>query len=325
MKEISYAQAIREALAEEMVKDPDVFLMGEDIALFGGAFGVTGPMWKEFGLDRVRDTPISEAALVGAGVGAAIMGMKPVVEIMFGDFLPIAMDQIVNQAAKARFMSGGRVSVPLTIRVTTGATGSAGAHHSQSLESWFTNIPGLKVVVPASPADAKALLKSAIRDPDPVIFFEHKRLYNLKGPVPEGDVTCEFGKANIVREGGDITIIAISGMLVEAMDAAEELAQYGIDVEVVDPRTLLPLDTDTFLKSVEKTSRVLIVQEAYAKGGPAAEIAAHLAEYAMDYLDCPIARIGAKFAPHSYNPEQEKFILPDKNSIVATVRRMVGR
>jgi len=322
MKELSYAAAIREALAEEMDRDQNVFVMGEDIALFGGAFGVTGDLWKEYGLDRVRDTPISESAIVGAGVGAAIMGMHPVVEIMFGDFLTIAMDQIINQAAKSRFMSGGKVAVPLTIRVTTGATGSAGAHHSQSLESWFTNVPGLKVVAPTTPKDAKGLLKTAIRGEDPVIFFEHKRLYNVSGQVPEDDYTVPFGQAEIVREGSDVTIVAVSGMVKEALLAAGELAASNIEAEVIDPRTLLPLDTDTIIKSVQKTNRAVIVQEAYKRGGVAAEIAACIAEEGLDYLDYPVIRVGAKFTPHPYNPQLEKEVLPGKDEITAAVRQM---
>lgn len=320
MREITYSQAIREALSEEMRIDPRVFLMGEDIAIFGGAFGVTGDMWKEFGLDRVRDAPISESAILGAGVGAAIMGQRPVVEIMFGDFLFVGMDQIVNQAAKARLMSGGKVQVPLTIRVTTGATGSAGAHHSQSVEGLFMGIPGLKVAVPSSPYHAKGLLKSAIRGDDPVIFFEHKRLYGTRGPVPEEDFTVPFGEADVRREGKDLTLIGISGMVPTCLEVADEISQEGIQVEVIDPVTLVPLDKETILSSVKKTSRVIVVQESHKRAGPGSEIAAIIAEEAIDWLDGPIIRIGAANIPIPYSPILEQQILPNKADILSAVR-----
>ncbi|NPV85093.1 MAG: alpha-ketoacid dehydrogenase subunit beta [Anaerolineae bacterium] len=322
MREMTYAQAIREALAEEMRRDKNVFLMGEDIAIFEGAFGVTGNLWKEFGLERVRDTPISEAAIVGAGVGAAIMGKRPVVEIMFGDFLPVGMDQIVNQAAKARYMSGGKVSVPLTIRVTTGATGAAAGHHSQSFEGWLIGIPGLKIAVPASPEDAKGLLKTAIRGEDPVIFFEHKRLYGMRGAVPEGDFTIPFGKARLVRRGKDVTLIGISGMVPTCLEAAEELQREGVDAEVIDPRTLVPLDRDLILESAVKTGRVVVVQEAHSRGGAAAEIAALIAEHAMDWMNAPILRVGARNVPIPYSPVLEQEVLPGKEDIIAAVRKL---
>jgi pyruvate dehydrogenase E1 component beta subunit len=321
MREITYSQAIREALSEEMRNDPRVFLIGEDIAIFGGAFGVTGDMWKEFGLERVRDTPISEAAILGAGVGAAIMGQRPVVEIMFGDFLYVGMDQIVNQAAKARFMSGGKVNVPLTIRVTTGATGSAGAQHSQSLEGWFMGVPGLKVAIPSSPYIAKGLLKSAIRGDDPVIFFEHKKLYGMRGPVPEEDYTVPFGEAKVWREGKDITIIGISGMVPLCLEVAEEKSKEGIQIEVIDPVTLVPLDKETILSSVKKTGRVIIVQEAHKRGGPGSELAAIIAEEAIDWLNGPIIRIGTANTPYPYSPILEQHILPKKDDILSAVQQ----
>ncbi|MBC7242714.1 MAG: alpha-ketoacid dehydrogenase subunit beta [Anaerolineae bacterium] len=321
MREITFAEAIREALREEMHRDPSVFIMGEDVGVFGGVFGVTAGLYEEFGPDRVRDTPISESAIVGGGLGAAMMGMRPVVEIMFGDFLMCAGDQIVNQAAKARYMSGGKAKVPLTIRVTTGAPGSAAAQHSQSPESWFMNVPGLKIAVPATPADAKGLLKTAIRGEDPVLFFEHKMLYAVRGPVPEDpDFTVPFGEANVVRPGRDVTIIAIGGMLAKALAAADALAQEGIEAEVIDPRTLVPLDKETLIRSLAKTGRVVIVHEAHKRAGPGAEIAAVLAEEAVEYLDGPIVRVAAKNVPIPYSPVLEEEVLPGAEDILAAVR-----
>jgi pyruvate dehydrogenase E1 component beta subunit len=321
MREITFAEAIREALREEMHRDPSVFIMGEDVGVFGGVFGVTAGLYEEFGPDRVRDTPISESAIVGGGLGAAMMGMRPVVEIMFGDFLMCAGDQIVNQAAKARYMSGGKAKVPLTIRVTTGAPGSAAAQHSQSPESWFMNVPGLKIAVPATPADAKGLLKTAIRGEDPVLFFEHKMLYAVRGPVPEDpDFTVPFGAANVVRPGRDVTIIAIGGMLAKALAAADALAQEGIEAEVIDPRTLVPLDKEALIRSLAKTGRVVIVHEAHKRAGPGAEIAAVLAEEAVEYLDGPIVRVAAKNVPIPYSPVLEEEVLPGVEDILAAVR-----
>lgn len=321
MREITFAEAIREALREEMHRDPSVFIMGEDVGVFGGVFGVTAGLYEEFGPDRVRDTPISESAIVGGGLGAAMMGMRPVVEIMFGDFLMCAGDQIVNQAAKARYMSGGKAKVPLTIRVTTGAPGSAAAQHSQSPESWFMNVPGLKIAVPATPADAKGLLKTAIRGEDPVLFFEHKMLYAVRGPVPEDpDFTVPFGAANVVRPGRDVTIIAIGGMLAKALAAADALTQEGIEAEVIDPRTLVPLDKEALIRSLAKTGRVVIVHEAHKRAGPGAEIAAVLAEEAVEYLDGPIVRVAAKNVPIPYSPVLEEEVLPGVEDILAAVR-----
>jgi acetoin:2,6-dichlorophenolindophenol oxidoreductase subunit beta len=321
MREITYAEAIREAMVEEMRRDPAVFLLGEDVGIFGGVFGVSAGMLAEFGEERVRDTPISEAAIIGAGLGAAMMGMRPVVEIMFGDFLMCAGDQIVNQVAKARYMSGGKADVPLTIRVTTGAPGSAGAQHSQSPESWFMNVPGLKIVVPASPADAKGLLRTAIRGEDPVLFFEHKMLYALRGPVPEDpEFSVPFGQAAVLREGTDITIVGIGSMVPKSLQAAERLAQEGISAEVLDPRSLVPLDKRTLIQSVAKTSRVVIAHESHQRSGPGAEIAAMLAEEAIDYLDGPIVRVAARNVPLPYSPILEQHVLPGEEEVFAAAR-----
>ena len=323
MREISFSDAIREAMCEEMRRDPHVFLMGEDVAVFGGVWGVSAGMLDEFGPERVRDTPISEAAIIGAGLGSALKGMRPIVEIMFGDFLMCAGDQIVNQVAKARFMSGGKARVPLTIRVTSGAPGSAAAQHSQSPESWFMNVPGLKIAVPSTPADAKGLLKSAVRGADPVLFFEHKMLYGDTGLVPEdADFTLPFGKAAVVRAGNDVTVIGINVMVKKALEAAELLAGEGISVEVVDPRTLVPLDIETLIQSVAKTSRVVIAHEAHLRSGPAAEIAAVLAEEAIEFLDGPIIRVGAKNVPLPYSPVLEDYVLPGTEEIVKAVRKL---
>ncbi len=318
-REMTYAEAIRDALREEMRRDDGVFLMGEDIAIFQGAFGVTGELWKEFGEERVLDSPISENSLVGVGVGAALMGMRPVVELMFGDFLLLAMDQIVNQAAKARLMSGGRVSVPLTVRTTTGATGAAGAHHSQSIEGWLLGMPGLKVVAPTTPADAKGLMAAAIRDPDPVVFLEHKRLYGAKGAVPEGEHLVPLGSAAIRRAGHDITLIGVGGLVAECLEAAEQVDKAGISVEVIDLRSIVPLDTSLIFGSVEKTSRAVIAQEAPDRGGVAAEISALVAEHRIDVLDAPIGRVGAKPIPIPYSPAMEQHVLPTSDDIAAAL------
>lgn len=326
MREITYSEAIREALSEEMRRDSFVFLMGEDVGTFNGVWGVSAGMLAEFGPERIRDTPISEMGIIGAGLGAAMMGMRPVVEIMFGDFLMCAGDQIANQVAKARYMSGGKANVPLTIRVTTGAPGSAAAQHSQSPESWFMNIPGIKIAVPASPADAKGLLKAAIRGEDPVLYMEHKMLYAVRGPVPEDeDYLVPFGKAAVLRPGSDVTLIGVGGMVAKALEAAAALSREGIEAEVIDPRTLVPLDKETLVDSVAKTGRVVIVHEAHKRAGPGAEIAAMLAEEAVEYLDGPIVRVAAKNAPLPYSPELESFVLPDVQDIVDGVHATGGR
>ena len=326
MREITYSEAIREAMVEEMRTNPAVFLMGEDVGVFNGVWGVSNGMLAEFGHERVRDTAISELNIIGSGLGAALVGMRPIVEIMFGDFLMCAGDQLVNQVAKARFMSGGKANVPMTIRVASGAPGSSAAQHSQSPESWFMNVPGLKIVTPATPADAKGLLKTAIRGEDPVLFFEHKMLYALTGPVPEDpDFMVPFGVADVVREGKDVTIIAVGIMVQKALAAAKELSAKGVDVEVIDPRTLVPLDKDTLIKSVAKTGRVVIAHEAHRRSGPGAEIAAMLAEEAIEYLDGPIIRIGAMNVPLPYSPELEKHVLPDENDIIQAALTLCGK
>jgi len=321
MRELTYSEAIREAMCEEMRRDPSVFLMGEDVGVFNGVWGVSAGMLDEFGPERVRDTPISEAGIVAAGLGAALVGMRPIVEIMFGDFLMCAGDQIANQVAKARFMSGGKANVPLTLRVTTGAPGSSAAQHSQSPEAWFMNIPGLKLVVPATPADAKGLLHTAIRGEDPVIFFEPKMLYAARGPVPEDpDFKVPFGQAAVVREGKDVTLIGVGIHVQKALQAADALAQEGISAEVIDPRTLVPLDKATLIQSAAKTGHVVIAHEAHRRAGPAAEIAAMLAEEAVEYLDGPVMRVGAKNVPLPYSPILENYVLPDVKDIVAAAK-----
>ena len=326
MREITYSEAIREAMSEEMRANPSVFLMGEDVGVFNGVWGVSAGMLAEFGLERIRDTAISEINIIGSGLGAALVGMRPIVEIMFGDFLMCAGDQLVNQVAKARFMSGGKANVPLTIRVTTGAPGSSGAQHSQSPESWFMNVPGLKIVVPATPADAKGLLKTAMRGEDPVLFFEHKMLYALTGPVPEDpDYMVPFGVASVLKEGKDVTIIGVGLMVQKALVAAKKLAEKGIDAEVIDPRTLVPMDKETLIKSVAKTGRVVIAHEAHKRAGPGAEIAAMLAEEAIEYLDGPIMRIGAVNVPLPYSPELENHVLPNENDIYQAALQLCGK
>jgi pyruvate dehydrogenase E1 component beta subunit len=322
-RQITFGEALREAMAEEMSRDPSVFLMGEDVGVFGGVFGVSAGLIEEFGAKRVRDTPISEQAIVGAALGAALVGMRPIAEIMFADFVTVAMDQMVNQAAKARYMSGGKAQVPLTIRIVNGAPGSAAAQHSQSPESWFMNVPGLKIAIPATPYDAKGMLKTAIRGQDPVLFFEHKMLYAVKGDVPEEEYTVSFGQAAIRREGTDVTLIAIGGVLLKVMEAADRLAERGISVEVIDPRTLVPFDLPTLVKSVKKTNRAVIVHEAHRRAGPGAEIAAMLAEEAIGYLDAPIVRVATKNVPFPYHPELEKFILPETDDIIQAVEGVV--
>lgn len=320
VREISFSKAINEAMAEEMRRDEAVFLIGEDVGVFGGVFGVSEGLLEEFGEERVRDTPISEIGVVGGGLGAALMGMRPVAEIMFADFVACAMDQVVNQAAKARYMSGGKAAVPLTIRIVNGAPGAAAAQHSQSPEAWFMNVPGLKIVIPATPYDAKGLLKTALRGADPVLFFEHKMLYAAKGEVPEEDYTVPFGEAAVRRVGSDVTVVALGGVLPTVMEAVQQLAGEGIDSEVVDPRTLVPFDVETVVASVRKTHRIVIVHEAHKRAGPGAEIAAMVAEQAIGYLDAPIVRVATKNVPFPYNPELEQYILPTKEEVIAAIR-----
>lgn len=321
MRVVTYSQAIYETMRQEMARDPNVILIGEDVGTFGGVWGVSGDLVKLFGEDRVRDTPISETAIIGAALGAAMMGLRPIAEIMFGDFLPVAGDQLVNQLAKARYMSGGKARVPVTVRVTTGAPGSAAAQHSQSPEGWYMNVPGLKIAVPATPADAMGLLRTSIRGEDPVLFFEHKMLYATKGEVPDDpDFMVPFGQAAVRRQGRDVTIVAIGGMLPKALEAAETLAREGIEAEVVDPRTLVPLDKETILASVRKTSKVVIAHEAHKRLGPGAELAAMIAEEGIAYLDGPIVRVAAKNVPIPYSPELENYVLPGTGDIVEAAR-----
>jgi pyruvate/2-oxoglutarate/acetoin dehydrogenase E1 component len=325
MRELTYWQAVQEALREEMVRDPRVFLMGEDIGVYGGAFGATRGLLAEFGAERVRCTPISEATIVGAGVGAAVTGMRPVVEIMFMDFVTLAMDQIANHAAKFRYMYGPQARVPLVIRTPAGGGRSYGATHSQSLEAWFLHVPGLKVIAPATPADAKGLLKSAIRDDNPVLCVEHKLLYATTGPVPDGDVTEPLGQAAIRREGTDVTLVAYSYYVGVALQAAEALARDGIEAEVVDLRTLVPLDTEAVLDSVRKTGRLVCIEEGTRTGGVGAEIAARVAEEAYEYLDAPIRRVATPDIPIPFSPVLEDAALPKVDGIIRTVTELLQR
>jgi pyruvate/2-oxoglutarate/acetoin dehydrogenase E1 component len=322
-REISYLEAVREALIQEMRRDPTVFILGEDVGVYGGAFGVTRGMLEEFGPERIRDTPISEAAIAGAATGAALMGMRPVMEIMFMDFLTISMNQLVNQAAKMRFMFGGKASIPLVCRAPAGSGTGAAAQHSQSLEAWFVHTPGIKVVAPSTPADVKGLLVASIRDNNPVIFMEHKLLYRMKGPVSEDLYTTPLAKADVKRKGRDLTIIAYSIMVPRALEAAEQLSTEGLEVEVVDPRTLNPLDTETIVRSVSKTGRVLIVHEAPVTGGVGAELAAVIADSeAFDYLDAPIRRLAGRNVPIPYNRTLEAAAVPQVGDIVAAARAL---
>ncbi len=322
-RELTYAQAIQEALAIAMDADPRVFLMGEDIGLYGGAFQVTGDLIERYGADRVLDTPISELGGTGLAVGAALTGMRPVYEFQFSDFSMLAMEQIVNQAAKLRYMLGGAVSVPVVFRMPTGSGLGGAAQHSQSIEAWYAHVPGLKVVEPTTPYDAKGLLLAAIADPDPVIVFEHKLLYKVKGPVPEGHYTVPIGEAAVRREGRDLTIVATGIMAPRACEAAEALVGEGIEVEVIDPRSLRPLDMGTIERSVKKTSRLMCVYEGVKAFGVGAEISAAIAESdAFDYLDAPIVRLGGADAPVPYSPTLERAIAPQVEDIAAAARRL---
>jgi pyruvate dehydrogenase E1 component beta subunit len=321
-RKLTFGQAVREALAEEMRRDPTVFVMGEDVAEAGTPFKVLSGLVEEFGPERVMDTPISEAGFTGLGVGAAMTGMRPVVDIMFGDFLGLVMDQIANQAAKVHYMSGGTLKVPLVIRTTLGATRRSAAQHSQSLHAWPSHIPGLKVALPSTPADAKGLLKAAIRDDSPVVFFEDKMGYALKGDVPEGDYVLPLGKADVKRKGEDITIVATSSMVLVALEAAELLAADGISVEVVDPRTTVPLDVDALVRSAKKTSRVIVVDEGYQRYGVTAEIAAVISDGAFYYLDAPVKRMGAMDVPVPFSPVLEDLTVPTAAAVAAEARRL---
>ena len=323
MRELSYLEAIREALQQEMRRDPRVFVIGEDVGVYGGAFGVTRGLVEEFGEQRVIDTPISELGIAGAITGAALTGMRPVGEIMFMDFTTLATEQLVNQAAKIRFMFGGTATVPFVLRCPAGSGTGAAAQHSQSLENWFVHVPGLKVVMPSTPYDAKGLLLASIRDDNPVIFVEQKLLYKTRGPVPEEDYTVPLGKADIKRAGRDLTIVATGVMVARALEAAEQLAREGIEVEVADPRTLKPLDAAPIIQSVSKTGRVLIVHEAARTGGYGGELAAIIAESeAFDYLDAPIVRLAGRDMPIPYNRTLEYHTVPQVENIVEAARQL---
>jgi len=320
MREIEYREAIKEAIIEEMDRDPKVFLIGEDIGVYGGAFRAYKGLLDKYGPDRVINTPISELTIIGAGIGAALTGRRPVAELMFVDFATLAMDQIVNQAAKIRYMTGDSLNVPLVIRTQGGAGRGVAAQHSQSLEAWFYHVPGLKVVMPATAYDVKGLLKTAVRDDNPVIFIEHKMIYLLKGPVPEEEYTIPFGEADIKREGKDITIVAYSNMVFESLEAAKILEKDGISCEVIDPRTLVPLDLDTILTSVKKTNRVVVVTEACRRGSVASDISARVTEKAFDFLDAPVKIVAGLNTPIPYNSTLEQASIPHASDIVKAVR-----
>jgi pyruvate/2-oxoglutarate/acetoin dehydrogenase E1 component len=322
VRELTMAEAVREALSEEMRRDPSVFIMGEDVAEAGTPFKVLSGMVEEFGKSRVIDTPISEPGFTGIGVGAAMTGLRPVVDIMFGDFLTLIMDQLVNQAAKVHYMSGGAWKVPMVLRTTLGASRRSAAQHSQSLQAWLSHVPGLKVVLPSTPYDAKGLLKTAIRDDNPVIFFEDKMMFRQKGPVPVEDYTIPFGVADIKREGDDITLVATSSMVQVALGAAKMLEEIGVSAEVVDPRTTWPLDEKTLIESAQKTSRAIVLDEGYEKYGITAEIASVIATGAFYDLDAPVKRIGAMHVPIPFSPPLEDATIPTEKTVFEAARAM---
>jgi len=322
---MSYREAVRDAMSRAMRRDPGVFIMGQDIAEHGGSQKVTRGMLAEFGPERVRNTPISEMAMAGAGIGAAIMGMRPIVEIMYEDFMTLAMEQIVNQAAKHRYMSGGQLKVPLTIRTQGGAGWSSAAQHGQQVEGWFVGIPGLKVVFPSTPTDARGLLWSSIYDDNPVIFFEHVQLYNVREEVSDELEPIPLGKARIAREGEDVTVVATGPLVPEALKAAVEAEAAGVSVEVIDPRTLLPFDEETVIASVKKTNRCVVAHEAVKRMGFGAEVSALVQEKAFDWLDAPIERVGALFTPLPFAPVLERASVPRREEVLAAIMRTVGR
>jgi acetoin:2,6-dichlorophenolindophenol oxidoreductase subunit beta len=324
-REITLGEAVREALAEEMRRDSRVFIMGEDVAEAGTAFKVLSGLVDEFGRDRVLDTPISEAGFTGIAVGAAMTGMRPVVDIMFGDFVGLTMDQMVNQAAKVHYMSGGKWRVPMVMRATLGATRRSAAQHSQSLHAWFCHVPGLKVVLPSTPYDAKGLLKTAIRDENPVVFFEDKMMFRFKGPVPEEEYTIPFGVADIKREGSDITLVATSSMVHVALGAAKLLDEADISAEVIDPRTLWPLDEKTLIDSARKTSRVIVIDEGYGRYGATAELASVIAEGAFFDLEAPVKRMGAMHVPIPFSPPLEDATVPTEKTVFEAARALCGK
>ncbi len=322
MKNLSMMEAIREAMTKKMREDPTVFVMGEDVGAFGGCFGVTAGMYDEFGAERVRDTPISEGVIIGCAVGAAATGTRPIAELMFIDFATVGADQLVNQAAKMRYMVGGKIKLPMVVRLPLGAGTRAAAQHSQSLEAWLAHIPGLKVVYPSSPNDAYGLMLKAIEDDNPVIFLEHKLLYGIKGDVDENSKPIEFGKADIKREGKDLTVVATGKMVYEALNAAEELAKEGIEVEVIDPRTLFPFDKETLFNSIEKTNKLIIVTEENKRGSFAGEISAIVAEECFDNLDAPIIRVCSVNSPVPFSPVLEDYYVPNAGDIVKAAKKM---
>jgi len=324
-REITFAEAVREALAEEMRRDSSVFIMGEDVAEAGTPFKVLSGLVEEFGTERVMDTPISEPGFTGLGVGAAMTGMRPVIDIMFGDFLTLTMDQIVNQAAKIHYMSGGKMKAPIVFRTTMGATRRSAAQHSQSLQAWVSHVPGLKVVIPSTPYDAKGLMKSAIRDDNPVVFIEDKMMFKLKGLVPEEDYTIPFGVADIKRQGNDITLVATSSMVQIALGAAEKLSRIGISAEVIDPRTTSPLDKQTFIDSAKKTSRAIVIDEGYEAYGVTAELASVIADGAFYYLDAPVKRMGAMDVPIPFSPVLEDLTVPTEDTVFEMAKTLCGR
>jgi pyruvate/2-oxoglutarate/acetoin dehydrogenase E1 component len=323
MRSILYKEAVRDALREEMRRDERVFLLGLDIGRFGGTYKATDGLWQEFGDERVRDTPLSEAAIAGAAVGAAMTGLRPVAEIMYMDFTAIAMDQIVNQAAKLRYMSGGQARIPVVFRTQEGAGRSSAAQHAQSLEAWFAHIPGLKVALPATPYDVKGLLKTAIRDDSPVLFIEHKLLYNTRGEAPEEEYLIPFGEARICREGTDVTVVAISRMVLKALESAEQLALEGISVEVIDPRTIVPLDIERIVKSVEKTRRLVITHEGYERCGVGAEIATQVMERALYHLEKPVKRVCGRNVPVPFAPVMENYVIPGPADVARAVKELL--
>jgi pyruvate dehydrogenase E1 component beta subunit len=325
MPVMTYREAVRDALCRAMRRDPDVFVMGEDIAEMGGSMGVTQGMLAEFGAERVRNTPISEMAIVGAGMGAAMQGMRPVVEIMYQDFTTLAMEQLVLQAAKHRYMSGGQHKVPLTVRTQGGAGWSPGAQHAQQLEAWFVHVPGLKVVFPSTPSDVRGLLWSSIYDDNPVVFFEHRLLYPIKEEVPDELEPIPLGRARVHRAGEDVTVVATGRLVHDALEAAEEAEGDGISVEVVDPRTLSPLDEEAIVASVKKTNRCVVAHEAVTRMGHGAEIAAVVSHQAFDWLDAPVERVGARFTPIPFAPVMEQWVVPHAEDVLAAIRRTVQR
>jgi pyruvate/2-oxoglutarate/acetoin dehydrogenase E1 component len=325
VRELTYGEAVREAIAEEMRRDPRVFLIGEDVAEAGHPFKVLTGLVQEFGTERVIDTPISEPGYAGIGVGAAMTGMRPVVDVMFGDFITLAMDQIVNQAAKVHYMSGGKLKVPIVFRTTLGATRRSAAQHSQSLHAWVSHIPGLKVALPSSPYEAKGLMKTAIRDDSPVVVFEDKMMYRVKGPVPADDYTIPFGVAEIKRAGSDVTLVATSSMVQVALGASAMLEEVGISAEVIDPRTTYPLDKQALIASARKTSRALVVDEGYERYGVTAEIASIIAEGAFYYLDAPVKRIGAMDVPIPFSPVLEDLTVPSEKMVFEAAKALCGK